>query len=326
MKKISVVKRIILILLIGIVLLILLIGIKLYLAFIEPDTGEILKTLLIEPQNQKLDTSEEKTKDIPFQITGEILYYLEESSGIFQYDYRTKETKKIIKSDISTNFKVIDGKIYDLKINDKRLEEEGQNINDIIFRDLKDKNIKRTLIKYVSDCIFYKDSIIFSRYEGEEENIYQYYLGQSKYKKILSIPGDSENEKYPGELKYMLNDYIVFAEGNMGGWLSVYNLKTRQWRPCFKIDFKEEQMYFWFLDIQAIGDFVYIQGQVCDSTRSALAGPYVVENAEENGIWEVNIKTGEQKHLTETVYHGGIYVLDHKLYGINDGKYEKVLD
>lgn len=185
MKKISVVKRIILILLIGIVLLILLIGIKLYLAFIEPDTGEILKTLLIEPQNQKLDTSEEKTKDIPFQITGEILYYLEESSGIFQYDYRTRETKKIIKSDISTNFKVIDGKIYDLKINDKRLEEEGQNINDIIFRDLKDKNIKRTLIKYVSDCIFYKDSIIFSRYEGEEENIYQYYLGQSKYKKII---------------------------------------------------------------------------------------------------------------------------------------------
>lgn len=326
MKRKSIVKRIILIFLAGIVLLISLIGIKLYLAFIEPDSNEILKILLTEPENQNLNTSEEKTKDIPFQITEGILYYIDKSSGIFLYDYRTKETKKIIKSDIPTNFKIIDEKIYYSEINDKRLEEEGQNIKDIIYRDFNDKYKKHTLIKYVSDCIFYKDSILFSRYEGEEENIYRYYLSQSKYKKILSIPGDSKNEKYPGELKYMLSDYLVFAGGNMGGYLSVYNLKTKQWKPCFKIDFKEEELYFWIIGIQAVDDSVYIQGMVCDSTKSALAGPYVVKSVEENGIWEVNIKTGEQKQLKKTLYHGGIYVLDHTLYEIADGEYEKVSD
>lgn len=45
-------------------------------------------------------------------------------------------------------------------------------------------------------------------------------------------------------------------------------------------------------DIQADKNYRYFQVWVCDSTKSAIAGPYIEEGSGENGIWKINLKTG----------------------------------
>lgn len=83
-------------------------------------------------------------------------------------------------------------------------------------------------------------------------------------------------------------------------------------------------MYYRIIGIQARGDDLYVQGTVCDSRKTDIGGSYVVNDAEENGVWQVDIKTGQKEQITNTVYYGGIYILDGILYGIDNGKYEVI--
>ena len=90
------------------------------------------------------------------------------------------------------------------------------------------------------------------------------------------------------------------------------------------MDLNSDHLYFRKLDTQGVGNYVFIQGRVCDSEKSAIAGPYEVRNAKQNGIWQFNLITGEEKQLLRTNDNQGICVLDNKLYAIQDGKYEVV--
>lgn len=61
---------------------------------------------------------------------------------------------------------------------------------------------------------------------------------------------------------------------------------------CLKVDFEDINLYSMLQDIQADKNYRYFQVWVCDSTKSAIAGPYIEEGSGENGIWKINLKTG----------------------------------
>ena len=67
--------------------------------------------------------------------------------------------------------------------------------------------------------------------------------------------------------------------------------------------------------------YLYVQGEVCDSTKSDIAGPHVVTDNKSNGIWKIDIETKQRQHISKNICAGGIYVLNNKLFGINNGKY-----
>lgn len=121
----------------------------------------------------------------------------------------------------------------------------------------------------------------------------------------------------------VIGDNIIF-EDDGGRYLKSYNMETNKWDQLFGMHFDEKKMYYRIIGIQAKGDDLYVQGTVCDSTINDLGGSHVVSDAEENGVWQVNINTGQREQITKTVYYGGIYILDGVLYGIDNGKYEKI--
>ncbi len=41
--------------------------------------------------------------------------------------------------------------------------------------------------------------------------------------------------------------------------------------------------------------YLYVQGEVCDSTKSDIAGPHVVTDNKSNGIWKIDIETKQRQ-------------------------------
>ena len=90
------------------------------------------------------------------------------------------------------------------------------------------------------------------------------------------------------------------------------------------MDFNEPDLYFRIHDIQINQMDLYIQGLVCNTGKSSIAGYCVEKNADENGIWKVDLETGQRKQVANKIYYGGIYILGDVLYAVDNGKYETI--
>ena len=192
----------------------------------------------------------------------------------------------------------------------------------ILSRNLNNLDEKEVLIEKVFDCIFDEDCIYYSCLDenSDKRYIWQFDTNTLKSRVVFSVDTQVDEEIRYGEMVIASEQYFVFL-GNRDAW--IYNRKTNQWNS-FKMDFKESNLYFWFHDIQVDETYLYVQGLVCDNRKSDIAGPYVEKDADENGVWQVNLKTGERKQMTNKIYYGGIYILDGILYAIDNGKYEIV--
>lgn len=308
-------------LLFAFVLLLVIGGISLYHFFMIPDESQTLHILLENSQNKMLDTTEEKNGFSRYQILDGYLYF-EEEDGLYQYDYEENKKKRLWKEEIY-DFKILEGKVYYGKFNDGKCSDandDGDNFWDVACRDMGDLN-EESLIEGVEDYIFSGEFIYFSRVSGGVRHIYQYDITTQNCSEIFSFDEfDEDGEEMAGEMILVVGNNLIFKEEN----LTSYNMEKNKWNICFDMSFQEEKLYFRIIDIQAKGEFLYVQGTVCDRTKSSIGGPYIVEDAGENGVWRVDINTGQREQITKTVYYGGIYVLDGMLYGIDDGRYEKI--
>lgn len=293
-------------------------GVRLLVFINTPNSYEVRNMLLERSENQQLNTTYEKNNEIPYQILDGFLYYYGEEDGLYQYDYRKKEKKKLLGGEIC-DFQVVDKKIYYSKINDNC----NGNDFDLFYRDMDNLNEKKVVIRGIMNWIFYHDEIMFCRYVQDDLTVFRY-KNDSSYEEVVTVHKENYDSNHPEDLLFRLGDYLIFQRGYKGGYLSSYNLKTKEWRDFFNMDLNSDHLYFRKLDTQGVGNYVFIQGRVCDSEKSAIAGPYEVRNAKQNGIWQFNLITGEEKQLLRTNDNQGICVLDNKLYAIQDGKYEVV--
>lgn len=287
-------------------------GIKLLVRLNTPDGIEKWESFLKSEENRDLDTTYEKmyNRENTYQITGGKLYFNGED-GLYQYDYANLKEKRIFGDDVTADFQIINNTIYYTKIND------NADVNDLNLVCQKlDGSGKKTLEKNILDYLCVGNEIVFCRYEGDNVNVYQY----PNHKLLFSVNDSDEDLYYLGDILFCWKEYVAFQGDLDLGYISAYNLKTGAWKEYFNMCNTRDEFYYKRTDVQCIEGNIFIQGVMCDSTKSSLGGEYYVDDAPENGIWKINLVTGKKEHLTQELYHGGIYVLNNKLYGIDAGK------
>ena len=121
-------------------------------------------------------------------------------------------------------------------------------------------------------------------------------------------------------MMFVIQDNIIFGENDRSKIYS-YNMRTKEWGEIFSIPLDGQDLFFYVTGVQVMNHYLYVQGEVCDSTKSDIAGPHVVTDNKSNGIWKIDIETKQRQHISKNICAGGIYVLNNKVFGINNGKY-----
>ena len=277
------------------------------------DTEEILIDILTKPENVSLDTTSQKNRYCYYQIVDGILY-LDGKDGFCQYDFVKEEWKTIWSGEVN-NYKIVGRNVFCMEP-----AGDSEELWNVLSRNLDNFNEKKVLIEKVFDCVFCEGCIYYSRFDENSEKRYicQFDTNTSKSRTIFCIDSQVDDEIRYGEMVAASKNYFLFCEAG-GVW--IYNRKAGQWNR-FRMNFNETNLYFWIHDIQINQTDLYIQGLVCNTEKSSIAGYYVEENAAENGIWKVNLETGQRKQVVNNIYYGGIYILGDVLYAVDDGKYE----
>lgn len=303
-------------------LVIILVGvIKLIIIINTPLGFQVLDRLLKENENHILDTTDEKklNRENYYQIVGEKLY-INQETGLTEYDYTTSKEKVLFDIYMPDTYQIINNKIYYCKMNDN----DNGNDMDLICRSL-DGNNKKKILKNISDFFFNGDEMIFYRYNHTGEQFYLYQEGE-EHTFLFANEQYSDDGYYPVRPLFCWEDNIVFQGEYNLGYLAGYNLKTNQWKEYFNMQNTPKKLYYKKLDVQCIQNYMFVHGTMCDSTKTAIGGEYFLDDAQENGVWRINLITNERKQITQKVYSGGIYVLNGKLYGIDGGKYYLLYD
>ncbi|MDE6566150.1 MAG: hypothetical protein K2K70_00280 [Lachnospiraceae bacterium] len=286
-----------------------------------PNSYEVLERLLKRDENHTLNTSDEKklNRDNYYQIVDGKLY-LNQESGLVEYNYSTKKEKVLLAiSSILNDYQIINDKIYYCKMNDS----DNLNDMDLICRSLDGKK-KKKILKNIAGFFYCGDEMIFYRYDEnvDNDNGDRFYLYQEEGEPQLLFVNeeDSEDGCHPADPIFCWEGNIVFEGGGIGGYLAGYNLRTKQWQEYFNMCDTPKDRYYLQLDVQCIENYMFVHGTMCSTTKTAIAGPYYLYDAQETGVWQIDLITNERKQITQTVYHEGIYVLNGKLYGIDDGQ------
>ena len=283
---------------------------------LTPVSQEVLVYLLTKPENISLNTTEEKANNCSYQILNGILY-MNKEEGFCQYDFAEKEWKTMWSGEVY-DYQIVGGDVNCIEFADDAISSNEWNI---ISRDLNHLNKKKVLIEEVFDCVFHEERIYYSRIYEDKRCIWEYDINTLRSREIFSIDLQAYEEIEYVNLVTVSERYFVFAGELDGVW--IYNREPCQWNRL-KVDFEDINLYSILQDIQADKNYLYFQVWVCDSTKSAIAGPYIEEGSDENGIWRINLKTGQREQLSNKIYYGGIYILDGVLYAIDDGKYEAI--
>ena len=127
-------------------------GMKLYQLFTMPDRFEVLIGLLEEPQNKKLNTTEEKTGFTPYQVFDGNLYY--EKDSLFQYNYERNKRKKLWNGDV-LGFKIMKDKIF------YATWRKNHNDNDDNFWNIECRDLEDLQKEQVVEGIFLLSTILF---------------------------------------------------------------------------------------------------------------------------------------------------------------------
>lgn len=197
-------------------------GMKLYQLFTMPDRFEVLIGLLEEPQNKKLNTTEEKTGFTPYQVFDGNLYY--EKDSLFQYNYERNKRKKLWNGDV-LGFKIMKDKIFYATWR-KNHNDNDDNFWNIECRDLEDLQ-KEQVVEGVTDWVFSGECIFFSRMIGNFRHIQQYNLSSQQCMEIVAFNiFDQNNESEQGEMVLVIDQNIIFKDTG-GTYLILYNMQTK---------------------------------------------------------------------------------------------------
>ena len=281
------------------------------------DEEKVLINLLTNPENMSLNTTREKNKYCSYQIVNGILYW-DGKDGFCQYDFAEKKWETLWTGEIY-NYKVVDKKVFTTEPSDDSGDENSWNI---LSRNLNDFNQKKVLVEKVYDEIFGEDYIYYSRIDEKSDKRYilQFDANTMKSTEVFSIDLKSDNKIKYEEMIAASEKYFVFCENDC---VWIYNREVGQWN-CFTMQFKENNLYFWIHDIQIGKTELYIQGLVCNNNKSSIAGYYVEKKSDKNGIWKIDLDTGQGKQMIKKIYYGGIYILNNVVYAIDKGKCEAI--
>lgn len=262
-------------------------GVIFILVFMVWELGRIcynvdLDSILKKTENSLLDTSQEKNQYLNYQIINGNLY-LQKEDGLYQYNYENGEEEKILENSME-DFMIIGDKIYYTKVNNNAIER--YNCLSLFCENIGKDNSKK-LVGDIENCIFNKSFALFCRKK---------------------------------EMMFVIQDNIIFGENDRSKIYS-YNMRTKEWGEIFSIPLDGQDLFFYVTGVQVMNHYLYVQGEVCDSTKSDIAGPHVVTDNKSNGIWKIDIETKQRQHISKNICAGGIYVLNNKLFGINNGKY-----
>lgn len=291
-------------------------GVIFILVFMVWELGRIcynvdLDSLLKKTENSLLDTSQEKNQYLNYQIINGNLYSQKED-GLYQYNYENGEEEKILENSME-DFMIIGDKIYYTKVNNNAIER--YNCLSLFCGNIGKDNSKK-LVGDIENCIFNKSFALFSRKKENELNVYRYDIATKNCKIIVSLSKNIINK----EIMFVIQDNIIFGENDRSKIYS-YNMRTKEWGEIFSIPLDGQDLFFYVTGVQVMNHYLYVQGEVCDSTKSDIAGPHVVTDNKSNGIWKIDIETKQRQHISKNICAGGIYVLNNKLFGINNGKY-----
>lgn len=291
-------------------------GVIFILVFMVWELGRIcynvdLDSILKKTENSLLDTSQEKNQYLNYQIINGNLY-LQKEDGLYQYNYENGEEEKILENSME-DFMIIGDKIYYTKVNNNAIE--LYNCLSLFCENIGKDNSKK-LVGNIENCIFNKSFVLFCRKKENELKVYRYDIATKNYKIIVSLSQNIINK----EMMFVIQDNIIFGENDRSKIYS-YNMRTKEWGEIFSIPLDGQDLFFYVTGVQVMNHYLYVQGEVCDSTKSDIAGPHVVTDNKSNGIWKIDIETKQRQHISKNICAGGIYVLNNKLFGINNGKY-----
>ena len=291
-------------------------GVIFILVFMVWELGRIcynvdLDSILKKTENSLLDTSQEKNQYLNYQIINGNLY-LQKEDGLYQYNYENGEEEKILENSME-DFMIIGDKIYYTKVNNNAIE--LYNCLSLFCENIGKDNSKK-LVGNIENCIFNKSFVLFCRKKENELKVYRYDIATKNCKIIVSLSQNIINK----EMMFVIQDNIIFGENDRSKIYS-YNMRTKEWGEIFSIPLDVQDLFFYVTGVQVMNHYLYVQGEVCDSTKSDIAGPHVVTDNKSNGIWKIDIETKQRQHISKNICAGGIYVLNNKLFGINNGKY-----
>ena len=227
-------------------------------------------------------------------------------------DYENGEEEKILENSVE-DFMIIGDKIYYTKVNNNAIER--YNCLSLFCKNIGKDNSKK-LVGDIENCIFNKSFALFCRKKENELKVYRYDIATKNCKIIVSLSQNIINK----EMMFVIQDNIIFGENDRSKIYS-YNMRTKEWGEIFSIPLDGQDLFFYVTGVQVMNHYLYVQGEVCDSTKSDIAGPHVVTDNKSNGIWKIDIETKQRQHISKNICAGGIYVLNNKLFGINNGKY-----
>ena len=153
--------------------------------------------------------------------------------------------------------------------NDKGAQNLHEYTMNLVSRKL-DGSEKKTLEKNILDYLCVGNEIVFCRYEGDNVNVYQY----PNHKLLFSVNDSDEDLYYLGDILFCRKEYVAFQGDLDLGYISVYNLKTGEWKEYFNMCNTRDEFYYKRTDVQCIEGNIFIQGVMCDSTKSSLGGEY----------------------------------------------------
>lgn len=291
-------------------------GVIFILVFMVWELGRIcynvdLDSILKKTENSLLDTSQEKNQYLNYQIINGNLY-LQKEDGLYQYNYENGEEEKILENSME-DFMIIGDKIYYTKVNNNAIE--LYNCLSLFCENIGKDNSKK-LVGNIENCIFNKSFVLFCRKKENELKVYRYDIATKNCKIIVSLSQNIINK----EMMFVIQDNIIFGENDRSKIYS-YSMRTKEWGEIFSIPLDGQDLFFYVTGVQVMNHYLYVQGEVCDSTKSDIAGPHVVTDNKSNGIWKIDIETKQRQHISKNICAGGIYVLNNKLFGINNGKY-----
>ena len=271
-------------------------GVIFILVFMVWELGRIcynvdLDSLLKKTENSLLDTSQEKNQYLNYQIINGNLYSQKED-GLYQYNYENGEEEKILENSME-DFMIIGDKIYYTKVNNNAIER--YNCLSLFCGNIGKDNSKK-LVGDIENCIFNKSFALFSRKKENELNVYRYDIATKNCKIFVSLSKKIINK----EMMFVIQDNIIFGEYERSKIYS-YNMRTKEWGEIFSIPLDGQDLFFYVTGVQVMNHYLYVQGEVCDSTKSDIAGPHVVTDKKSNGIWKIDIETKQRQHNSKYI-------------------------
>lgn len=255
------------------------------------------------------DTIEEKAMNIPetFQVYKNCLYHnLEEGFGFT--DLVTGKSEILTKEYIS-DFIICDELIYYLDTSKAMWRVVCKELNNVGGKE------RLRMLRNIESYFCMNKEIIALRDLADKHVIIKWREDGSE--QVLLEFGFDVMGQYDAQLcGYYEGKYIFFCDG-------IYTVdgSTGEVRKVFSIE-SEDSVYCALNGVRCAKDKVYIWGIACDSSKSALAGPYYIKDSEKTGVWRVNLNNYEIERISYE-YYRKMHIMQGELYGVEETIFDK---